>query len=88
MRHYANERAPTLHVSIFSGEFEPMLSCFIKKIKHFMWNEVMCRLVMVEKPFEAFVVIRYSDADSSAFHNLYTGGSLDRYGSLISSCLE
>lgn len=47
----------------------------------------MCRLFKAKEPFEAFVVIRSGSAASSLFCDLYTCGSLDCIGSLVSSRL-
>lgn len=46
-------------------------------------EEIMIRLFMTKKPFQAFMAIQYGD--SSTIHDIYVGGSLNCYGRLISS---
>lgn len=41
-----------------------------------------------EKLYEAFLVMRYENADSSTFHDHYVCGSLNRNGNLMSFRLE
>lgn len=58
---------------------------FVKHLTEINWTGFYMRNeeIMAEKTFEAFMVIRYGNTDSSTFH-----GSLDRNGRLISLSLK